>query len=184
MCVVLAGILVIALGMAVTRTILGVESLPGGVSIGAVLAGLGAKDLLCILLSLLLGYLCFSLLGGIAGSCSAGEEGTETAATAATLLSLVGYLIGIFTSFSGNRVLQTVVSLVPMISAFTAPARYISGDISFWVLLLSWVIQAATVLLLGRFCAAVYGALLIHRGEKIKLKQLLAIFREQKGVRA
>ena len=32
--------------------------------------------------------------------------------------------------------------------------------------------------------AAVYGALLIHRGEKIKLKQLLAIFREQKGVRA
>ena len=40
MCVVLAGILVIALGMAVTRTILGVESLPGGVSIGAVLAGL------------------------------------------------------------------------------------------------------------------------------------------------
>ncbi|MBR5701485.1 MAG: hypothetical protein IKX47_03385, partial [Oscillospiraceae bacterium] len=115
---------------------------------------------------------------------SSGEEGTETAATAATMLSLIGYFIGIFTSFSGNRVLQTVVSLVPMISAFTAPARYISGDICFWVLLLSWVIQAATVLLLGRFCAAVYGALLIHRGEKIKLKQLLSIFREQKGVRA
>lgn len=184
MCVVLAGILVIALGMTVTRTILGVEALPGGVSIGAVLAGLGAKELLSILISLLLGYLSFSLVGGIAGSCSAGEEGNETAATAATLLSLVGYLVGIFTSFSGNRVLQHVVSLVPLISAFTAPARYITGDISFWVLLLSWVIQAAGVLLLGRFCAAVYGALLIHRGEKIKLKQLLRIFREQKGVRA
>lgn len=184
MCVVLAGILMIALGMAVTRTLLGVEPLPGGVSIGAVLAGLGAKELLCILLSLLLGYLCFSLLGGIAGSCSSGEEGTDTAATAATLLSLAGYMIGIFTSFSGNRALQTVVSLLPLISAFTAPARYISGDISFWVLLLSWVLQAGTGLLLGRFCAAVYGALLIHRGEKIKLKQLLRIFREQKGVRA
>ena len=56
--------------------------------------------------------------------------------------------------------------------------------VSFWVLLLSWVIQGAAVVLLGRFCAAVYGALLIHRGEKIKLKQLLSIFREQKGVRA
>ncbi len=184
MCVVLAGILVIALGMTVTRSVLGVEALPGGISIGAVLAGLGAKELLCILLSLLLGYLSFSLVGGIAGSCSSGEEGNETAATAATLLSLIGYFIGIFTSFSGNRILQHIVSLLPLISAFTAPARYITGDISFWVLLASWVIQAAAVLLLGRFCAAVYGALLIHRGEKIKLKQLLRIFREQKGVRA
>ena len=184
MCVVLAGILVIALGMTVTRTALGMEVLPGGVSIGAVLSGLGAKDLLCILVSLLLGYLSFSILGGIAGSCSAGEEGTETASTAATLLSLIGYLVGIFTSFSGSRAVHTVVSLLPLLSAFTAPARYITGDISFWVLLLSWVIQAAAVILLGRFCAAVYGALLIHRGEKIKLKQLLRIFREQKGVRA
>ena len=184
MCVVLAGILVIALGMTVTRMVLGVEALPGGVSIGAVLAGLGAKELLCILVSLLLGYLSFSILGGIAGSCSSGEEGTDSASTAATLLSLIGYFIGIFTSFSGSRALHTVVSLLPLISSFTAPARYITGDISLWVLLLSWVIQAATVLLLGRFCAAVYGALLIHKGEKIKLKQLLRIFREQKGVRA
>ena len=186
MFVVLAGILLMALGLSVSRLILGqeAEGLMGGVSIGSVLSGLGPKALLCFLVSLLLGYLCYSILGGIGGSCTSGEEGNETAATAVTFLSMIGYFVGIATSMVGGRGVQYAVSLIPLLSAFTAPARYISGDIPFWALLLSWVIQIVTVLLLGRFCATVYGALLIHRGEKVKLRRLLAIFREQKGVRA
>lgn len=186
MCVVLAGILMIALGLTVSRTLfgLGAQTLAGGISLGAILSGLGAKELLCILVSLVLGYLTFSIVGGIAGSSCSGEEGVDSAAGTVALFSMVGYLAGIFTAISGNRVLQHVVSLLPFLSCFTAPARYISGDISFWVLLLSWAIQGVTVLLLGRFCAAVYGALLIHRGEKVKLRQLLAIFKSRKGVRA
>ena len=186
MCVVLAGILMIALGLTVSRTLfgLGAQTLAGGISLGAILSGLGAKELLCILVSLVLGYLTFSIVGGIAGSSCSGEEGVDSAAGTVALFSMVGYLAGIVTAISGNRVLQHVVSLLPFLSCFTAPARYISGDISFWVLLLSWAIQGVTVLLLGRFCAAVYGALLIHRGEKVKLRQLLAIFKSRKGVRA
>lgn len=185
MCVVLAGILMIALGLSVSRTLLGVgtEMLAGGISIGGILSGLGVKELLCILVSLVLGYLTFSIVGGIAGSSCAGEEGVDSAAGTVALFSVVGYIAGIVTALFGNRVLQHVVSLLPFISCFTAPARYISGDISFWVLLVSWVIQAFAVLLLGRFCAAVYASLLIHRGEKVKLRQLFGIFKSQKGVR-
>ena len=186
MCVVLAGILLMALGLWASRLFLGqeTEGLMGGVSIGSILSGLGPRALLCILVSLLLGYLCYSILGGIGGSCTSGEEGSETAATAVTFLSMIGYIVGIVTSLAGGKAVQYAVSLLPLLSTFTAPARYISGDIPFWALLLSWAVQVVTVLLLGRFCAAVYGALLIHRGEKVKLRRLLAIFREQKGVRA
>jgi ABC-type Na+ efflux pump permease subunit len=186
MCVVLAGILVIALGLTVSRTLLGVgsEMLTGGVSIGSILSGLGLPALLSILVSLVLGYLSFSIAGGIAGASCAGEEGVDSAVGSVTLFSMVGYLAGIITGISGNRTLQYVVSLLPFLSCFTAPARYISGDIPFWVLLLSWVLQALAALLLGRFCGAVYASLLIHRGEKVKLRQLLAIFKSQRGVRA
>ena len=185
MCVVLAGILMIALGLGVSRSLfgLGTEVLTGGISISGILSGLGVKELLCILVSLVLGYLSFSIVGGIAGSSCSGEEGVDSAAGTVALFSVVGYITGIITAVSGNRALQHVVSLIPFISCFTAPARYISGDIAFWVLLLSWVLQAFSALLLGRFCAAVYGALLVHRGEKIKLRQLIAIFQSQKGVR-
>ena len=186
MCVVLAGILVIALGLTVTRTVFGLDAgtMMGGVSLGSVLSGLGPKALICILVSLLLGYLCYSILGGIGGSCTSGEEGTESAATAVTFLSMIGYLVGIISSLVGGKAVQYTVSLLPLISAFTAPARYISGDIPFWMLLVSWAIQILTAWLLGRFCAAVYGVLLIHRGERVKLRRLLGIFRERKGVRA
>jgi ABC-type Na+ efflux pump permease subunit len=184
MCVVLAGILLIGLGMGVSRAVLGVgaNDLAGGL-LSSALSSLNPWGLVCILVSLVLGYLSYSILGGIAGSAVSGEDGVDSAAGSVMLMSMVGYLAGILTSFSDSRALQTVVSLVPLISAFTAPARYLAGQVDLWVLLLSWLIQAVTVLLLGRFCAAVYGALLIYKGDKLKLRRILGIFRQQKGVR-
>jgi ABC-type Na+ efflux pump permease subunit len=184
MCVVLAGILLIGLGMGVSRAVLGVgaNDLAGGL-LSSALSSLNPWGLVCILVSLVLGYLSYSILGGIAGSAVSGEDGVDSAAGSVMLMSMVGYLAGILTSFSDSRALQTVVSLVPLISAFTAPARYLAGQVDLWVLLLSWLIQSVTVLLLGRFCAAVYGALLIYKGDKLKLRRILGIFRQQKGVR-
>ena len=75
-----------------------------------------------------------------------------------------------------------ILSALPFISVFIAPARYLSGDIGFGLLALSWLLQAIAAFLLVRLCAAVYGALMIHRGEKVGLKQVLRMAKG--GVRA
>jgi hypothetical protein len=49
--------------------------------------------------------------------------------------------------------------------------------------LVSWLLQAAVVALLAAFGARVYGALLIHRGNRIKFRQLFRIATDaKKGV--
>lgn len=174
MCLVLASMALLALGLAGTRLVLGPGSTEGVVTgLGGVLAGLDAKALLIVLVSLVLGYLTFALLGGLSGASCATSEETEAASGNVMLLSMAGYILGIATSFADRGALNTFMSLCPIISVFVAPARYLAGQIDLWVLLASWGIQILTVIGLARFCAGVYGALLIHRGERVKLRQLL-----------
>ena len=51
------------------------------------------------------------------------------------------------------------------------------GDIGFGWLALGWLLQALVALLLVKLCAAVYGALMIHKGERVKPKQILAMMK-------
>jgi hypothetical protein len=51
------------------------------------------------------------------------------------------------------------------------------GDIGFGWLALSWLLQALVALLLMKLCAAVYGALMVHRGERVKPRQILAMMK-------
>ena len=67
--------------------------------------------------------------------------------------------------------------MIPFISIFIAPSRFLLGDIGFGLLAVSWLLQALVALLLAKACAVVYGALMIHRGERVKLKQVIGLLK-------
>ena len=73
-----------------------------------------------------------------------------------------------------------VLSLCPVVSIFTAPVLFVSGTIPFYVLLISWVIQAGLILWLFRFTARLYADMLIYRGARLKLRDLLRMSRQLK----
>ena len=143
-------------------------------------AGVGVVYVLVMLISIVLGYLTFSLMAGISGATCSTMEDINSATTIVSLLALSGYMTAIITALIGNRTVLTILSLCPIISVFSAPVSYMTGVINIWVLLLSWVIQIATAAGLAAFGARVYSALLIHRGNRIKLGQLFRIARESK----
>ena len=60
---------------------------------------------------------------------------------------------------------------------YIAPSRFLMGDIGFGWLALGWLLQALVTLLLMKLCAAVYGALMIHRGERVKPRQILTMMK-------
>lgn len=143
-------------------------------------AGFGAVIFLIMLVSIVLGYLTFSIIGGISGaSCSAMED-INAASTIVSMLALLGYFTALFVPMFGSRTLMTVLSLCPVISVFSAPISYAAGVISIWVLMLSWLVQLVTIVLLSSFGARVYASLIIHRGTRIKLRQIIRIARENK----
>jgi ABC-2 type transport system permease protein len=128
-----------------------------------------------ILISLLLAYLTVSLLSGVSGASCSNIEQMNSAHGTVTTLVLIGYLVSCVTCAIDNQAVAIASSLVPVVSVFCAPVRYVMGNISIWILLLSWVIQAAVVVFLTVFAARVYSALIMYKGERIKGKQLRAM---------
>lgn len=140
---------------------------------------------LILVVSLLLGYLQVSLISGLIGTGCSSTEDVEPANLTIVMLVMAGYFIATITvGIGSNPVLATLVSLCPVSSMFCAPVRYMIGDIGFGMLALSWAIQLAVILFLAYVCARIYRALMMYRGNRMKLGGWIQMFRQSsaKGV--
>lgn len=173
---VIAGAAASGLGLFLSRKgliLLGYDGGSAVAGIGQALRGLSAGGILILLVSLILGYLSFAVMAGISGAACSTVTESDQASSTVMLISMIGYITGAATGMIGENTAMTVISVIPFISPFTAPARYMNGVLPFWALPVSWVLQAAALWLLAKLCAGVYGALIFHRGERIKTKQIL-----------
>lgn len=141
---------------------------------GALLAGLDGFSIFAALISILLGFFTFSLIGGLSASCCDSMEDINTASTATVLTALAGYLVAmVATAFEGTA--AAVFSLVPFVSVFVAPVKFLEGSISAGILFAAWALQLVVIALLAALCRKVYAALIIHTGSRVKLRGLLRI---------
>lgn len=141
---------------------------------------LGLDTLLIAIISLLLGYAFVAVLGGLAGACCSESEDIQSANSAVTFVVMAGYLVSCFTGAIGSGVVTVILALCPVVSIFTAPVLFVSGAIPFYVLLISWVIQAGLVVWLFRFTGRLYADMLIYRGTRLKLRDLLRMSKQIK----
>lgn len=133
-----------------------------------------------IVVSLLLGYLTVSLISGLIGTGCSTMEDVEPANLAVVMLVLAGYLVAIVTVAFDTNVVNTIVSLIPVVSIFCAPIRYITGSIGTGTLILSWVIQLVMIILLAYVCAKVYRDLMMYRGNRLKPGAWISMLRQNR----
>ena len=180
MCLVAAGMLCSGVGLVLARTVmrlLGKGDTMATAGIGNLLRGLNGPGVLAVLVSVLLGYLSYAIIAGISGACCSTETESDSASSGAMLVSMVGYVAGMATAWMKAGTAVRILCLIPFVSVYIAPSRFLMGDIGFGWLALSWLLQALVALMLMKLCAAVYGALMIHRGERVKPKQVLAMMK-------
>ncbi len=132
-----------------------------------------------LVVSLLLGYLTMSILGGLSGAGCSNTEEMGAANSTVLLLTMAGYIGACAFGAMPGRSVALVTSLCPVLSLFCAPVRYLQGDISLAVLLLSWLIQLGLIAALAWLASRVYAQLIIHRGSRIKMRQLLGMARKE-----
>ena len=177
---VLVGTAASGLGLILSRQVmilLGYDSGSAVAGIGQALKGLNAGGILILLVSLVFGYLSFAVMAGISGAACATTSDSDQASGTVMMIAMIGYMVGAGTGMLPESLPMTLVSIVPFLSPFVAPARYMNGVLPFWALPVSWVLQAIVLWLLAKLCAGVYGALIFHRGERVKTKQILKIAR-------
>lgn len=143
--------------------------------------GLHLLELAVVLLvSLLLGYLTMGIIGGLSGACCSSMDDAGSASGTVTLITMAGYIGACAVGAVPGGTAALISSLCPILSMFCAPVRFVQGEIGWGVLALSWLIQLALVAALAWLSARVYADLVIHRGNRVKWKQLLAMARQRK----
>ena len=139
----------------------------------------GPFTVVVVLISLLLGYFTFSIIGGIAGTGCSSMEDVESANMNVLLFVLGGYMVSCFTAAFSSAV-GLIMSFIPFASIFCAPVQYVLGNISFPLLCMAWLVQLLLIVLLAWFCGSIYGDLIMYRGSKLKLGRMISMAREKK----
>lgn len=139
------------------------------------LLNFSAMFIIAVVISLLLAFLTFAIIAGLSATGCSSTEDTESATMGVTLLIMAGYIISMAATTSGSGTMAVITSIIPVLSVFCAPIHFMMGNISVGILILSWVLQAVVVILLAVFCAKVYTSLLMHRGNRVKLKGMLTM---------
>lgn len=134
-----------------------------------------AGVLLVLLVSLGLGYLTMSLIGGVAGACCSGMEEAGEATGPVMLLTMAGYLASCVVGAVPSGPVAVFSTLCPVVSIFCAPVQFAGGNVSFWLALASWAIQAAVIWGLLTLASRVYAGLIVHRGSRVKLRELMSM---------
>lgn len=139
-------------------------------------------DVICVVLvSLALAYLFFSLIAGLSGAgCSSMDE-IESANLAAMGAILFGYIAALVALGGFGGALTVVCAVCPFLSAFTAPAYYIFGDIGWGLLLASWAVEALCIAGLLILTARVYDQLILYKGSRLKMTKILAMAGGREG---
>lgn len=128
-----------------------------------------------LLVSLALGYLTMSIIGGVAGACCSGMEEAGEATGPVMLLTMAGYLASCVVGAVPSGPVAVFFTLCPVVSIFCAPVQFAGGNVSFWLVLASWVIQAAVIWGLLTLASRVYAGLIVHRGSRVKLRELMSM---------
>lgn len=140
---------------------------PGNVIIGLVVAGIG--------------MVLYATLAGLCGATVSRMEEVNECLTVLTMATLVGFYIGITAAgvmmSSGATTFSTFALLFPLSSAFLLPGALLVGRVDLWILLLSILILIISVMVMFAFVAKVYESLILYNGKRIRMKELLTIFK-------
>ena len=173
------GLSYVVTGMFMDTSVIG-ESL-ASMGITSDLLNIGPGLIVIALISLLLAYMIFALISALNGAGCSNMEDVEAANTPAVMVVMAGYLVSVIgTSFGSDPSL--FLSLCPIVSAFSAPIYYVIGDIGLGVLIASWIIQIACILLIHKVSSKVYDSLIMYKGSRLKTGQILAMA-GRKGVK-
>ena len=121
---------------------------------------------------LILGVAGFANLAALTGAGCVTVEDTGNAMGVPTLLIMICYMVSIFAS---TMTPPAWLCLIPFLSVFITPVQYLSGNVSFAVMAISWALQAAVTLLLLWLCGRVYRGLILYNGSRLKFFKILSV---------
>lgn len=165
----IAGNSVLALGQILLMAGVGVAGL---VLTGRddLLAGIGPAIVWYIVL-FVLGFLALAALWSVAGSIASRQEDLQSTTLPGQLILFVPYFIATF----ADEEVQTVVSMLPIVSTMVLPGRMAQGDVPAWQVAVAILATLAAAVVLVRVGSRIYERTLLRTGGKLGYREALKL---------
>lgn len=165
----IAGNSVLALGQILLMAAVGIGGL---LATGRddLLAGIGPAIGWYIVL-FVIGFLALAALWSVAGSIASRQEDLQSTTLPGQLLLFVPYFISAF----GSDQVQTVMSMVPIVSTMVLPGRMAQGEVPGWQVAVAILVTVLAAVVLVRIGSRIYERTLLRTGGKIGYREALRL---------
>ncbi len=133
--------------------------------------------LLLLIITFILGFLLYALIAGLAGASVSKMEDLSAAVQPMSFIGVLGFYLAYMpligdTSGEGN-IMQIIARYIPISSPFCMPSAYMLGQMSFGEVAISLAILLVCVVGLCLLVAKVYEHIVLHTGDRLKIKDML-----------
>lgn len=136
------------------------------------------KIILCII-CVALGIIFYAIMAGLTGATVSKLEELNEGLILFTFSNIIGAYIGMGAAGSmvaaGYNAFVIFAFLFPLSSPFILPGAILTGNASFLIIAIAIVIQIVSILLIFKFVAKVFETLILHNGNRIKLKEVFKL---------
>ncbi len=146
------------------------------ISLGRIIFGI-----FIIIITTLLAYLMYAVISGISGAACSSMEDVSGASTFISVMTIIGLYTSMGITAIDNDIVTTIAYFFPFSGIYLVPVHYIFAKTSIISVLILWAELIVFTILLSKFAARIYHVLLLHKGERLKLKNLISISKAEKG---
>lgn len=147
--------------------------------------GIGALEIILILVMFILGFLFFALIAALVGASVSRMEDLTAAMQPYSILGVVGLYLAYFPIIANVESMETGAAAVnpvqifsyyfPLSSPFALPSALLLGTMDTLQVIIAVVILAAFVVLVAMLVAKVYEAIILHNGNRIKFGDMIKL---------
>ncbi len=148
--------------------------------ISAVLGKIPVLQVILIILFFILGYVLYAVINALVGATISKLEDLNTAIMPVSFISIIGFYLAYAAIMSPDSVIAKIATYVPFAAPFYIPSMILSETVGIVQMGVSLLILIATIVVLTLFTARVYSVVILHTGNRLKIKDLFTIFNNEK----
>ena len=148
--------------------------------ISAILGRIPVLQLISIILFFILGYVLYAVLNALVGATISKLEDLNTALMPISFISIMGFYLAFAAIMAPESTIGTIATYVPFSAPFYIPSMILSGTVGMVEMGVSLLILISTIVVLTLFTARIYSVVILHTGNRLKIKDLFTIFGNEK----
>ena len=148
--------------------------------ISAILGRIPVLQLISIILFFILGYVLYAVLNALVGATISKLEDLNTALMPISFISIMAFYLAFAAIMAPESTIGTIATYVPFSAPFYIPSMILSGTVGMVEMGVSLLILISTIVVLTLFTARIYSVVILHTGNRLKIKDLFTIFGNEK----